>query len=878
MKLFRVFRDRSRALRNRDAVTGEIHDELRFHHEQLTERLVQEGWSRHEAALEARRRIGNAPLAQDAGYDVRGGGWIESFMQDFRYGLRRLRRQPGFTLIATLTLALGIGATTAIFSVANGLLLRPLPYPSPDRLAIIWMTNARIGLKEDWHNYPDYDEYRRLNSTFEDIAIFNNTARTFSADGVQPERVQGAHCTPNLFTVLGVAAASGRTFSESENVPGANNVVVISHSFWIRRFGGRGDLLESKVQLNGRDVRVVGIMPDGFAFPGKDTEFWIPTAPSEQNKASRSFWLQVIGRLKPDVTVAAAQADLGRLNAAIVQRVPQQEGYGVYVVNYLDQVVGRVRTAVLVLLGAVGVVLLIACTNVANLLLARAATREREMALRAAIGAGRRRLVRQLVTESVVLSGIGGLAGVALAWAGLKLLLINAPADLPRVADMTMDWRVLAFAAGVSVLTGLVFGTLPALQVAAVDLTRALRDSSRTATSLGRMVRRTLVILEVAAAVVLLVGAGLMIRSFQQLQRVDVGFNMDRVMTARLNLYGQKYQQPASQVAFFNQVIERTQAMPGVESAAAVGTILLSATPNSANFSIEGRGDFAPEKRVEVPIDPITPGYFTTMKVPLLKGRFFDERDKQTATPTVIINNTMARMFWGEQDPIGQRIKYGLQSDGGPWLTIVGVVADTRRTGFDSAVRPETYLPMEQANSPSLLVVVRGKTNTDEALAALRSATNGVDPLIPVHQPKPLSDLVGGLAAQRRLNTMLLTIFAIVASLLAAIGVYGVMAYSVAERTREIGVRVALGASRAGILRLVLMEGLSLSLVGIVIGLGAALALGRVVASLLYGVEPTDPPTLIAIAAIAVATALVASIVPAIRAIRLPAVTALRMD
>ena len=801
---------------------------------------------------------------------------IEPFLQDLRYGVRRLRRQPGFTLVATLTLALGIGATTAIFSVANGLLLRPLPYPDPDRIAMVWMDNSRLGLREDWHSYPDYDEFRTQNTTFEAIAIFNNSTRTLVGTG-DPERLQGAHASPNLFKVLGVPPLKGRTFSDAENVPGANDVVVISHGLWTRRFGAREDAVESTVQLNGRSVRIIGVMPSGFAFPAKETEFWVPTAPSDQARASRSFWLQAVGRLKPGVTIEQAQADLSRIKAGIIQRVPSQLGYGVYVVDYFTQVVGRVRTAVLVLLGAVAFVLLIACTNVANLLLARASTRDREMALRAAIGAGRGRLIRQLVTESVLLGCVGGLAGVGLAWLGLKALLAGAPDDLPRVADMTLNGTVLSFAAGISVLTGLLFGTLPALQVAAADLNRSLREGGRSATGLGRTIRRALVVLEVGAAVVLLVGAGLMIRSFQKLQNVDLGFTVDRVVTARVTLYGPRYSQPDARVAFYRQILEQTQATAGIEAVGAVGTVMLSATPNSSNFSIDGRPDFPPEKRVEVPIDPVAADYFATMKVPLLKGRLFDGRDVAAAEQVVIINNTMARMFWPNEDPLGKRITYGTLGPDNRWLTIVGVVADTRRTGFDSPVRPETYLPHAQAPNSSMAVVIRARDSA-QGESALRAAVRAVDPSIPVHGVRPLTDVVGGLAAQRRLNTLLLTIFALVAAVLAAIRIYGVLAYSVAERTREIGVRMALGASRGGILRLVLVEGLTLSLAGIVLGLAGALALGRVVATLLYDVQATDVPTLVSITAIAFATALIASLVPALRAVGLTATEALRAE
>jgi putative ABC transport system permease protein len=875
MTFFRVLRDRLRGLTGRERVASEIHDELRHHEERLTEQLISEGHAPVEARSLARRQIGNVPVLQDAGYDVRGGGWLEALLQDVRYGARRLRRQPGFTIIAVLTLALGIGATTAIFSVASGLLLRPLPYPHPERIVHVWMDNARIGLREDWHSYPGYLDYKTQNSTFEDIALFNLTSRTIVGGG-EPVRVQGAHGSPNLFSVMGVSAAYGRTFTEAENVPGANNVVVLSHGLWTRHFGARTDVLESTVQMSGRQMRVIGVMPESFRFPNKDTEFWVPTAPSEGQRGARnSLWLQAIGRLKAGVSVEQAQADLARISDRIVKEFPAQRGYGVYVVRHLEQMVGRVRSAVLILLGAVVCVLLIACTNVANLLLARASVRDREMSVRAAIGAGRGRLIRQMLTESVLLGAVGGAAGLALAYAGLRALLAVAPDDLPRSADMTIDTGVLLFAAGLSLATGLVFGTLPALQVATSNLTRGLREGGRGSTGLGRALRRGLVVIEVAAAVVLLVGAGLMIRSFQQLQHVDIGYRTEGVTTARLTLYGQRYAQPQASTDFFRQVLEHVSATPGIESAGGIGTVFLSATPNSTNFSIEGRPDFTPEESVEVPVDSVTPDYFKTMGQRLVQGRVFDGRDTAQSPQVVVINETMARMYWPNEDPIGRRMKYGRLAGQAPWMTIVGIVADARRTGFESAVRPETYLPHAQSPDSTLMIVMRAAGSTDP-IAALRAAAQRVDPLIPVQAPRALDDVVETMTAQRRLNTWLFAIFAVVAALLAAIGIYGVMAYSVTERTREIGVRVALGASGGRILRLVLLEGLALAGLGILAGLGAALLLGRLLATLLYNVRPTDPATLASIAAIAVATALAASLVPAVRAVRLPPTLALK--
>ena len=557
-----------------------------------------------------------------------------------------LRRTPGFTATSLFTIALGIGANSAIFSVASGVLLRPLPYPAPERLAMVWMDNARIALREDWHSFPDYTDYRTRSQTFEDMAIFNGTSRTLTGDG-NPERVLGAHSSPNLFDVLGVRPIHGRVYSVSEDTPETNNVVVLSHGLWQRRFGGRPEAIGGTVQMNGRAMQIVGVMPDGFAFPSRETQFWVPTGASEQQRNNRgSLWLQIIGRLKPGVSIEQGQGDLARVSGDLLAQFPNRKGYGIYVAGYREQVIGRVRPAILVLLGAVACVLLIACTNVANLLLARASVRERELALRAAIGAGRGRLVRQLLTESLLLGAAGGALGIALAWGGLAALLQAAPADLPRRDAIVMDWRVLLFSVGLSLLTGLLFGLAPALQLARTDPGQTMKEGARGTSALGRSLRRGLVVVEIALAVVLLVGAGLMLRSFDRMRSVDLGFRPEHVLTARVALWGEAYRQPATRAAFFRQLIERIEAQPGVQAAGSVGTVFLSATPNSTNFSIEGRPDFPPEEAVEVPVDAITPNYFRVMGVPLREGRFFEIGDADGAPPAVIINETMARRFW----------------------------------------------------------------------------------------------------------------------------------------------------------------------------------------------------------------------------------------
>jgi putative ABC transport system permease protein len=895
--VFRVLRDRLRALTRRDRVEQEIDSELQDHEDRLAERLEREGLARDAARREAQRRMGNTVRLREAAYDVRGGGFVESVMHDVRYGWRTLRRNPGFTFAALLTLALGIGANSAIFSVASGVLLRPLPYPDPNRLAMVWMTNSRINLIEDWHSFPNYWDYRSQNTTFDDIALFNGTSRTLSGEG-NPELVRGAHSSANLWDVLGVKAFRGRVYTQDEDRFGANRVVVLSHGLWVRRFGQK-DAIGQNIQMNGVSMQVIGVMPPGFAFPTRETEFWVPTGASEGQRASRgSFWIQAIGRIKTGVTVAQAQADLERVNAGILQRFPNQKGYGVYVRNYRDQIIGDVRPAILVLAGAVGFVLLIACTNVANLLLSRSATRERELALRAAIGAGRGRLVRQMLTESVLLGAIGGTIGLGLAWIGLRAILGSAPPDLPRLDAIALDARVVAFTVVLSLATGLLFGLVPALQLARANPGETLKDAARGSSGLGRSLRRGLVALEMAMAVVLLVGAGLMLRSFDQLQRVDLGFRSDHLVTARVGLWGERYRPAQTRVDFFAQLMERIKAQPGVVGAAGVGTVFLSATPNSTNFSIEGRGDFPPEQQVEVPVDAVTPDYFRVMNIALRRGRFFDDRDRREFLPpspppapgtppapqptpppyhaVVIINETMAKTFWKDEDPVGKRIKYGQTNDGGPWMEIVGVVADTRRTGYDAVVRPETYLPHAQSPDTGLTLVVRTQSDPAAFLPSLRGVVRGIDPAIAVQGGRTIEDQLVEMTAQRRLNTMLLTIFGISAALLAAVGIYGVIAYSVEQRTRELSVRMALGASARRILGLVLQEGLVTSAIGLAVGLGAAFALSRSMSSMLYGVTAGDPITFAGIAGVAALVAVLATVVPALRAIRVDPVQALK--
>ena len=810
---------------------------------------------------------------------------MTNLWQDIRYGLRTLRKSPGFTLVALLTVALGIGANTALFSVVNAVLLRPLPVAGPEALVNVWGTNPQGGEPRENASYPNFADWRAQQTVFAGVAAYVNTFATLTGDDT-PEALDGLAVSPELFQTLGVRPALGRFFTAQET-QADKAPVVISQEFWRRRFGARADIVGQPVTLDGKPHTVVGVLPAGFKFPFDTVnakDFWAPLDPADEMNTKRGVgYLRVIARLKPGVTLTQAQAEMDTIAARLAAQYPEHdEGHGLHLVATYEDVIGGVRRPLLVLLGAVGFVLLIACANVANLLLARATRRRREIAVRAALGASRWRVVRQLLTESLLLSLAGGAAGLLLALWGVDALRGALPEDVPRVREIALDGRVLVFTLGVAVLTGLVFGLAPALAATRMDVNEALKEGARGTGGWRRnRVRGFLVTAEVALSLMLLVGAGLLLKSFVRLREINPGFNPEHVLTFSVALPEARYENPAEQARFFRELLARTAAAPGVEASAGVFPLPFSGDHARGNFDIEGR---AAENEGDSPNALsyiISPDYLRALAVPLRRGRAFDERDTPNASRVVLINETLARRYFAGQDPVGRHLIVASIADLAKPATceIVGVVGDVKHDGLDAAPEAAYYLPYQQATLPFMTLVVRGAGGNPAALVAgARTSVAQLDKDLPVTDIKPMSDWLSASVAPRRFNMLLLGGFALLALCLAAVGIYGVMAYSVAQRTHEIGVRIALGAQTRDVLRLVVGQGMTLTLVGVAAGLLGALALTRVLATLLFGVTATDPLVFAGVTLLLALVALLACYIPARRAARVDPMIALRQE
>jgi predicted permease len=818
---------------------------------------------------------------------------METMIQDLKHGVRMLLKAPGFAAVAVLTLALGIGANTAIFSVVNAVLLRPLPFTDPQRLIIVGETNAsQKGAEEQNGIAPaNYLDYVKNNNTFERMGAFSMTVRTgFNLGGADdPERVTAANIAADLFPTLGINPIYGRQFLPEEQKEGNNRSVILSYGLWQRRFGADPGIINKTITLNGFSYLVVGVMPKGFQFPTKDllpelqslakpVELWVPLSISDAGWTARgSRFLHVVGRLKPGVTIEQANSDLNVIAARLAQQYEQDLGWTAKVVSLQEQMVGSIRLALLVLFGAVGFVLLIACTNVANLLLARAATRRKEIAVRLALGANRLRLVRQLLTEGFLLVLLGGPLGMLLAWAGVNILVSISPQSIPLPSQLGLDGRIVAFTLLVSFLTAIIFGLVPALQSSKVDLSNAMKEGgTRGTTSSGLRVRNILVVSELMLAVVLLVGAGLMVKSFIRLQNVDPGFNPNNTLSFQYTLPTSRYPDDPEIIVFNNQLIERLKALPGVESVSGASALPLGKASNYTSFTIDGRPPLPPAEFLLSEHIGVFPEYFKTMRVELRKGRDFTAQDTKQSSQVVIINEAMANQFWPNEDPIGKSIK--IDYDQGVSREIIGVVNNIKNFSLDTPPKPEMYVSQLQFPFQSTFLVVHGKGDPKNMIMPVTKAIAGIDKDQPIYNVKPMTDVLNASVARQRFTMLLMSCFAVVAATLAAIGLYGVMSYSVSLRTQEVGIRLALGSQRSDILKLIIGQGLKLAFIGIAIGLSIAFGLTRLLQSLLFGISASDPVTFIAIALLLVIVAFLASIIPARRAMRVDPMVALRYE
>ena len=816
--------------------------------------------------------------------------------QDVRYGIRMLLKNPGITFVVVLALALSIGANTAIFSVVNAVLLRPLPFHEADQL--VFLNETSKVMDEISISYPNFTDWRNQNTVFEKIGVYNRSSYNLTGVG-EAERIVTGQVSADLFSALQVNAALGRVFTNEEDQPGGTPVVVLSYGLWQRRFGGQASILNQSLTLNNKSYQVIGVMPQGYAFPSR-VEMWVPVGqlsdqPSWQQRGNHPG-LYGVARLKPGVTLDEAKAEMDKIGANLEKQYNDSNaGNGVGVRPLLEIFVSDVRRALWVLFAAVGFVLLIACANIANLLLARSTSRQKEMAIRAAMGAGRWRIARQLLTESVLLSLVGGTLGLLLARWGIDLILYISPDSIPRAREIGINWQILAFTVGLSFLTGILFGLVPALQASTVDVHETLKETGRGITR-KHWLRSSLVVVEVASTLVLLIGAGLLIRSFYRLQQVNPGFSYEHLTSFSVALPQKKYTTAEQRADFYQRLLENIRSVPGVQATAAASGLPLGNDGWQTSFVVEGQ-PLPP--RNQTPLMEaclVTPDYFRAMNIPLLRGRYFTERDDRSnlagrdlsklnenqreiaALNSIIIDQEFARRYWPEEDPVGKRIKLGTEEDA-PALTILGVVGRVKMEGLNQdSNRVQGYFPFQQVPNGGMTVIIKGASDPNQLIGAVRQQVKAIDPDQPIYSIRTMDEIRADSVAPERLNLTLLSIFALIALVLAIVGIYGVMSYSVTQRTHEIGIRMAIGAQSRDVFGMILRQGMTLALIGIGIGLLGALALTRLMTTMLFGVEPTDPVTFAVIAALLTAVALLACYLPGRRAMRVDPVVSLRYE
>ncbi|HMG76370.1 MAG TPA: ABC transporter permease [Pyrinomonadaceae bacterium] len=821
---------------------------------------------------------------------------MHTLWQDVRFGARMLLKNPGISFVVILALALGIGANTAIFSVVNAVLLRPLPYDDADRL--VSLSESAKTMDEISISYPNFTDWRNQNHVFESIGVFNRNSYNLTGGG-EPERILTAQASADLFSALRVQAAIGRVFTNEEDKPGGTPVVVLSHGLWQRRFGGQTSILNQQLTFNNKSYTVIGVMPQSFQYPSR-VEMWVPVGQlsGDVNWQQRGNHpgLYGVARLKPGVTLAQAKAEMDNIGANLEKQYPDSNaGNGVRVQPLLEVYISGVRQTLWVLFAAVGFVLLIACANIANLLLARAGARQKEMAIRAAMGAGRWRIARQLLTESVLLALIGGTLGLLVARWGIQLILYISPNAIPRSREISLDWRVLAFTLGVAFATGILFGLVPALQAGIVDVHETLKETGRGVT--GRhWLRSSLVVVEVATTLVLLIGAGLMIRSFYRLQAVNPGFSYEHLTSFTVSIPQKKYATEEQRGQFFALLLQNIGGLPGVESTAAASGLPLGNNGWQTSFIVDGK-PIPP--RAQTPLMEaclVTPDYFSTMNIPLRGGRYFSEHDDRAwlagrdlsklnegqrgiaGVNVIIIDEEFARRYWPGEEAVGKRIRLGTDN-GAPVLTVIGVVGRVKMEGLSQdSKRVQGYFAFAQMPFSGMTVIARAGSDPNQLIAAMRQQVKAVDPDQPIYNIRTMNEIRSDSVAPERLNLTLLSIFAGIALVLAIVGIYGVMSYSVTQRTHEIGIRMAIGAQPRDVFKMILGQGMMLALVGIAFGLAGAFGLTRLMATMLFGVEPTDPATFAVIAGLLTLVALAACYIPGRRATKVDPVVSLRYE
>ena len=816
---------------------------------------------------------------------------MEFIWQDMRYGARLLLKAPGFTLIAVLTLALGIGANTAIFSVVNFVLLRPLEYANPDQLVMVWERNTKKGWNESPTSFADFVDFRD-NAKSVELVAFTDTNFNLTG-GDQPERVAGLRVSANLFSLLGVNPARGRWFAPGEDKPGAGHVLILSYGLWQRSFGGNSNLVNRTVQLNGQSYTVVGVMPPTFKFPPafsatttseeliSNADLWVPLTTDDVPLIRNIRNLKMIGRLKAGVAPQQAQAEINSIASRLAREYPDvNAGLESVVIPLHEQIVGDVRAALLILLGAVVLVLLIACANIANLLLSKATARHKEIAIRTALGANRGRLLRQLLTESTLLGLLGGGFGFLVAYAGSKTLVSFGSFSIPQLTDFSFDMKVPLFALVVSLLTSLIFGLAPAIDASNPNLNEALKEGGRSSSggATRARLRNALVITEVALAVVLVTASGLMLRSFVRLQGTSSGLNPHNLITLELELPDVRYHAAQQQTLFQQQLLQRVGSLPGVQNAATVDNLPFSGNAFNTSFTIEGRPTGPTTETPRAYYRVISPDYFPAIGIELHKGNQFTDRDTAEQPGVAIVNETAAQRYWPGVDPLGKRIKRGRPESKNPWLTVIGIVSGSRQLSLKEGSQPEIYVPYLQNPGLTFTLVARTASDPRSLTGALRKEVLSADREIPAVNIKLMEELISNSVAKERFYVLLLAVFAALALILAAVGVYGVMSYSVTLRTRDIGIRMALGARPVDIFKHIVGQALLLGLIGLGVGIVLAIASTRVMSSLLYGINATDPLTLAITSLVLLAVALLASYLPARRATRVDPLVTLRYE